>query len=66
MQSRNCRDASNGEAAVTNVVFMGMGEPLANYRNRGSCARTTGVGLVLRLVEAASYRQYIRDRAAHQ
>lgn len=24
---------SNGESAVTNVVFMGMGEPLANYRN---------------------------------
>jgi 23S rRNA (adenine2503-C2)-methyltransferase len=24
---------SNGEYAVTNVVFMGMGEPLANYRN---------------------------------
>ncbi len=23
---------SNGDAAVTNVVFMGMGEPLANYR----------------------------------
>ena len=23
---------ANGEAAVTNVVFMGMGEPLANYR----------------------------------
>ena len=23
----------NGETAVTNVVFMGMGEPLANYRN---------------------------------
>jgi 23S rRNA (adenine2503-C2)-methyltransferase len=23
----------NGEVAVTNVVFMGMGEPLANYRN---------------------------------
>ena len=23
----------NGELAVTNVVFMGMGEPLANYRN---------------------------------
>ena len=23
----------NGEFAVTNVVFMGMGEPLANYRN---------------------------------
>ena len=23
----------NGEYAVTNVVFMGMGEPLANYRN---------------------------------
>ncbi len=23
----------NGDAAVTNVVFMGMGEPLANYRN---------------------------------
>jgi 23S rRNA (adenine2503-C2)-methyltransferase len=26
-----CRE--NGEPAVTNVVFMGMGEPLANYRN---------------------------------
>lgn len=24
---------ANGAAAVTNVVFMGMGEPLANYRN---------------------------------
>jgi len=24
---------ANGETAVTNVVFMGMGEPLANYRN---------------------------------
>tara|TARA_R110002096_G_scaffold23031_2_gene73528 strand:- start:19865 stop:21052 length:1188 start_codon:yes stop_codon:yes gene_type:complete len=24
---------SNGEAAITNVVFMGMGEPLTNYRN---------------------------------
>ncbi len=24
---------SNGEAAIGNVVFMGMGEPLANYRN---------------------------------
>lgn len=24
---------SNGEFAVTNVVFMGMGEPLANYKN---------------------------------
>ena len=23
----------NGEPAITNVVFMGMGEPLANYRN---------------------------------
>lgn len=23
----------NGEPAVTNIVFMGMGEPLANYRN---------------------------------
>ena len=24
---------NNGESAVTNIVFMGMGEPLANYRN---------------------------------
>ena len=24
---------SNGESAVTNIVLMGMGEPLANYRN---------------------------------
>jgi 23S rRNA (adenine2503-C2)-methyltransferase len=26
-------DAADGERAVTNVVLMGMGEPLANYRN---------------------------------
>jgi 23S rRNA (adenine2503-C2)-methyltransferase len=26
-------DSANGERAVTNVVLMGMGEPLANYRN---------------------------------
>ena len=31
MQALPRRD--NGEPAVTNVVFMGMGEPLANYRN---------------------------------
>lgn len=31
VQSLPRRD--NGESAVTNVVFMGMGEPLANYRN---------------------------------
>ncbi|MGI9235314.1 MAG: 23S rRNA (adenine(2503)-C(2))-methyltransferase RlmN [Woeseiaceae bacterium] len=31
MQDLPRRD--NGEPAVTNVVFMGMGEPLANYRN---------------------------------
>jgi len=31
MQELPRRD--NGESAVTNVVFMGMGEPLANYRN---------------------------------
>jgi 23S rRNA (adenine2503-C2)-methyltransferase len=31
MQELPRRD--NGEPAVTNVVFMGMGEPLANYRN---------------------------------
>ena len=24
---------ANGDSAITNVVFMGMGEPLANYRN---------------------------------
>jgi len=24
---------ANGEPAITNIVFMGMGEPLANYRN---------------------------------
>jgi 23S rRNA (adenine2503-C2)-methyltransferase len=31
--SRSLPRRANGEAAVTNVVFMGMGEPLANYRN---------------------------------
>ena len=31
--NRNLPRRSNGEFAVTNVVFMGMGEPLANYRN---------------------------------
>lgn len=31
--NRNLPARSNGEAAITNIVFMGMGEPLANYRN---------------------------------
>ena len=33
MRTVNCRARENGDPAVTNVVFMGMGEPLANYRN---------------------------------
>ncbi len=31
--NRHMPPRSNGEPAVTNVVFMGMGEPLANYRS---------------------------------
>ena len=31
--NRNLPRRANGAFAVTNVVFMGMGEPLANYRN---------------------------------
>lgn len=31
--NRHLPQRANGEPAVTNVVFMGMGEPLANYRN---------------------------------
>jgi 23S rRNA (adenine2503-C2)-methyltransferase len=31
--NRHLPPRPNGEPAVTNVVFMGMGEPLANYRN---------------------------------
>lgn len=31
--NRNLPPRPNGEPAITNVVFMGMGEPLANYRN---------------------------------
>lgn len=31
--NRNLPVRSSGKYAVTNVVFMGMGEPLANYRN---------------------------------
>ena len=31
--NRSLPARANGEPAVTNVVFMGMGEPLANYRN---------------------------------
>lgn len=31
--NRNLPVRPNGKPAVTNVVFMGMGEPLANYRN---------------------------------
>ena len=31
--NQNLPPRTNGEPAVTNVVFMGMGEPLANYRN---------------------------------
>ncbi|MEM7502223.1 MAG: 23S rRNA (adenine(2503)-C(2))-methyltransferase RlmN [Pseudomonadota bacterium] len=30
--SRHLPKRENGESAITNVVFMGMGEPLANYR----------------------------------
>ena len=30
--NRNLPPRSNGKPAITNVVFMGMGEPLANYR----------------------------------
>jgi 23S rRNA (adenine2503-C2)-methyltransferase len=31
--NQNLPRRSNGEFAVTNIVFMGMGEPLANYRS---------------------------------
>jgi 23S rRNA (adenine2503-C2)-methyltransferase len=31
--NRSLPRRANGDVAVTNVVFMGMGEPLANYRN---------------------------------
>ncbi len=31
--NQNLPRRANGEYAVTNIVFMGMGEPLANYRN---------------------------------
>jgi 23S rRNA (adenine2503-C2)-methyltransferase len=31
--NRNLPPRPNGEPAISNVVFMGMGEPLANYRN---------------------------------
>jgi 23S rRNA (adenine2503-C2)-methyltransferase len=31
--NQNLPRRANGEFAVTNIVFMGMGEPLANYRN---------------------------------
>lgn len=31
--NRNLPQRQNGEPAISNVVFMGMGEPLANYRN---------------------------------
>ncbi len=31
--NRQLPERPNGEPAITNVVFMGMGEPLANYRN---------------------------------
>jgi 23S rRNA (adenine2503-C2)-methyltransferase len=30
---RELPQRANGESAISNVVFMGMGEPLANYRN---------------------------------
>ena len=56
----------NGEPAVSNVVFMGMGEPLANYRNVRGRSATTGIGLVVRTVASPRYGQYVRYRAAHQ
>src|SRR6056297_2114969 len=33
LAQRELEPRPNGDPAVTNVVFMGMGEPLANYRN---------------------------------
>jgi 23S rRNA (adenine2503-C2)-methyltransferase len=33
LAQRELRDAKAGGRAITNIVFMGMGEPLANYRN---------------------------------
>ena len=43
----------NGESAITNIVFMGMGEPLANYRNVVPVLQLLGVRLVLRHVAAS-------------
>jgi 23S rRNA (adenine2503-C2)-methyltransferase len=33
LAQRELKDAGYGERPISNVVFMGMGEPLANYRN---------------------------------
>ena len=56
----------NGEPAVTNVVFMGMGEPLANYRNVVPVLEIADLGLCLRTVSPPRHCEHLGHRAQHR
>ena len=58
------RRRRDGEFAVTNVVFMGMGEPLANYRNLVPGIRAAVVRSGLWSVATQGHGQYVRPGAA--
>ena len=62
--NRHLAPRPNGEPAVTNVVFMGMGEPLANYRKRRPGPRIAALGLCLRSVATEDHGEYVRHRPA--
>ena len=62
--NRNSAAAAQRRTAVTNVVFMGMGEPLANYRNRRASAGDPVLRLRVRSVAPPGNRQHLRHRAA--
>ncbi len=64
--SRELPRRADGESALTNVVFMGMGEPLANYRHVLAGTAAAGIGQGLRAVTAPRHRQHFRHRAAYR
>ena len=51
-------DGNNGESGITNVVFMGMGEPLANYDNTLAAIRilndARGIGIGARHITVST------------
>ena len=57
---------TSGKPAVTNVVFMGMGEPPGKLSQPGAGTGFTDFRLRLRLVTATHYSQYLGAGAANR